>query len=106
MCGLQREKGKKKRDLRGQPWVCRPPASNCSVARGVEKGLAPAVGLPGVPAAHRAMAACPPRCVSIKVPIALRMVHRGLRYVCWKEKPHGRTGSGDGIQKRCGVSFP
>lgn len=42
MCGLQREKGKKW-DLRGQPWVCRP-ALNCSVARGVEKGLAPAVG--------------------------------------------------------------
>lgn len=56
--------------------MCHPPTLNCSVARGVEKGLVPAVGLLGVPAAHRAMAICSPHCVSIKVPVTLHMVHR------------------------------
>lgn len=95
--GYRGKREKKKRDLQGQPWVCRPPASNCSVARGVEKGLAPAVGLPGVPAAHRAMVGCPPCSASIRVPIALCMVHRGLCYMCWKKKPHGWTDSGGSI---------
>lgn len=94
MCGLQKEKGKKW-DLRGQPWVCHP-ASNCSVARGVEKGLAPAVGPRGAgnSSSHGGLphpmvfpSRRPPTCMC------------GLRFLCGKEEPHGCMGSGDSIQR-------